>query len=67
MILSLERIVTVCQHLIAQRPNYEHSLLVYLVKQNDWLNYVADRLSIDLRNLLLKIPEKWINIFLQFF
>ena len=46
---------SVCCHLIAQRPNYGHSLLVYLVKHNDWLNYVADRLSIDFRNLLLKI------------
>ena len=49
---DIASINTVCRHLKAQRPNYGHSLLVYLVKQNDWLNYVADKLSIDLRNIL---------------
>ena len=36
------------------------SLLVYLGKQNNWLNYVADRLCVDLKNLLIKLLEKLI-------
>ena len=42
---------------------YGHFSLVYPVKQYNWLNYVADRLCIDLRSHLLKIQEKWIHIF----
>ena len=57
---TAEIALTLC-HLKARRPNYGHYLLVHLVKQNDWLSYVADRLSIDLRNILIKI--QWILFF----